>query len=167
MWPQQVTMWGNQVNMHVQYSNTLINILRITETHMLTSYRPTLEWNGPGAFRSPSARAWPRTNCTYLSIYTTVAWIKFASSSLPVKVHPGKKNAIKKKPRQGLIGNLIPYFKNTVELFLIAVFFSGCTFTRKLQVPTSTIQFLWWGYRIVFYWYSLVTVPILWCPCYM
>ena len=27
MWPQQVTMWSNQENMHVQYSDTVINIL--------------------------------------------------------------------------------------------------------------------------------------------
>ena len=30
----------------VQYNNTLINILRFTETHVLTCYRPTMEWNG-------------------------------------------------------------------------------------------------------------------------
>jgi hypothetical protein len=40
----------------------------------------------------------------------------------------------------------------TVEFFFFyCVFFSGRTFTFKLQVPTSTIQFLWWGYRIMFY----------------
>jgi hypothetical protein len=31
---------------------------------------------------------------------------------------------------------------------LIAVFFSVCTFTGKLQVPASTIQFCWWGLPI-------------------
>jgi hypothetical protein len=31
-------MWGNQRNMHVHYSNTLINMLRFTETHVLTCY---------------------------------------------------------------------------------------------------------------------------------
>jgi hypothetical protein len=31
--------------------------------------------------------------------------------------------------------------------FLIAVF-SGCTVTVKLQVSTSTLQFLWWGLPI-------------------
>jgi hypothetical protein len=30
-------MWGNQENMHIQYSDTLINILRITETHIYTN----------------------------------------------------------------------------------------------------------------------------------
>jgi hypothetical protein len=34
--------------MHVQYSNTLINILRITETHMLTCYRLTMGGSAPG-----------------------------------------------------------------------------------------------------------------------
>ena len=29
-------MWGNQENMDIQYSNTVINILRITQTHVLT-----------------------------------------------------------------------------------------------------------------------------------
>ena len=38
-----ITLWGNQENIHVQYSNTLINILRTIKTHILTCYRPTME----------------------------------------------------------------------------------------------------------------------------
>ena len=64
-----------------------------------------------------------------------------------------------------MIGNQIPY--HFPSSFFRLRFFSGCTFTAKLQVPTSTIQFLWWGYRILFCWYSLLPVPILWCPCYL
>ena len=43
MGPYQVTLWFNQGNMHVHYSNMVMNILRITETHMLTCYRLTME----------------------------------------------------------------------------------------------------------------------------
>ena len=50
MWPQQVTVWYSQRNMHVQYSNTVINILRIIETHInLISAK-----NGSEAARSAS-----------------------------------------------------------------------------------------------------------------
>jgi hypothetical protein len=35
-------MWSNQGNMHIQYINMFINILRTTETHMLTCYRLTI-----------------------------------------------------------------------------------------------------------------------------
>jgi hypothetical protein len=35
-------MWYNQRNMHVHYSNTVINILRITETHMSICDRPRM-----------------------------------------------------------------------------------------------------------------------------
>ncbi len=34
------------------------------------------------------------------------------------------------------------------SFFFDCGFFSGCTFAGKLQVPTSTIQFLWWGLPI-------------------
>ena len=57
MWPQQVTMCVNQENMHVHYSNTLINILIFTETHQLTCYRPTMKQSVWGDFRCPSAHA--------------------------------------------------------------------------------------------------------------
>ena len=40
--------------------NTMINILRFIEAHMLTCCRPTMEWNALVDFRCPSARAWPR-----------------------------------------------------------------------------------------------------------
>ena len=39
--------------MHVHYSNTLINILRITETHIIICYQPTMEQSGRAGFRSP------------------------------------------------------------------------------------------------------------------
>ena len=43
MWAWQVTMWAHQGIMHVQYSNTLINTLRITDTNILSCYRQ--EWS--------------------------------------------------------------------------------------------------------------------------
>jgi hypothetical protein len=46
-------MWYNQRNMHVQYNNTIINILRITETHVLTCYRPRKGVERPGWFQIP------------------------------------------------------------------------------------------------------------------
>jgi hypothetical protein len=46
-------MGGNQRNMHVHYNNTVINISRTTETHILTCYRPTMEWNGWGISDAP------------------------------------------------------------------------------------------------------------------
>ena len=48
-------MWVNQGNMRVHCSNIVINILRITETHMLTCYRQTMEWNVWGDFRCRDA----------------------------------------------------------------------------------------------------------------
>ena len=38
MWSWLVTLWVDLDNIHVHYSNTLINTLRITETHMLNCY---------------------------------------------------------------------------------------------------------------------------------
>jgi hypothetical protein len=62
-------MWFNQGNMHVQYSNRVINILKITQTHMLTCYRPTMEQSGLGALERPRGRACSRT-CTILMTST-------------------------------------------------------------------------------------------------
>ena len=81
-------------------------------------------------------------NCS--TKFITVALINALSGkSLPVKVRLKTNHEAEK-----LDGNwkwikfLIDYRR---VFFLIAVFFSGCTFTGKLQVSTSTIQFLWWG----------------------
>ena len=71
MWPQQATVWYNQRNMHVHYSNTVINILRITKTHMSTCYRPRMGVKRPGRLQIPSARAWPRT---HVQLHTPCPW---------------------------------------------------------------------------------------------
>ena len=62
--------------------------------------------------------------------WCTVALTDFSSSSLPAKVHLSNSQS------------------DTVEFFFDCGFFPGCTFAGKLQVPTSTIQFLWWGLPI-------------------
>jgi hypothetical protein len=54
-------MRGIQENMHVHYSNTVINILRVFETHILTCYRPTLKRMVSGAVERPRSRACSRT----------------------------------------------------------------------------------------------------------
>jgi hypothetical protein len=91
MWPQQVTMWGNQGNMHVQYSNTVINILRFTETHVLTCYRPTMKQSGSGGFRCPSARAWPRTAVADLSVLLQLYFSRWTTSTrLPRDCSPNQ-----------------------------------------------------------------------------
>jgi hypothetical protein len=69
-----------------------------------------------------------------------VALIKFANMSLHVKMHQEKKTAIKKNST--VIDRESDSLSITVE-FLIGFFFLGALFTCKLQVPTSTIQFLW------------------------
>jgi hypothetical protein len=71
-------------------------------------------------------------------------WTNFASKSLLVKVH------LKKNPEaEKLHGNRyrIKFPIDYRRVFFECVFFSGRTFV-KLQVSTSTIQFLWWGLPI-------------------
>jgi hypothetical protein len=85
-------------------------------------------------------------NCS--TKFIIVALIKFATAvagiSLPIKVH------LKKNP-EAENSTVIYRESNSYRLpsnFFWSRFFSGCTFTGKLQVPTSTIQFLWWGLPI-------------------
>jgi hypothetical protein len=78
MWPRQVTIRGIQGNMHVQYSNTLMNILRFFETHILTCYRPTMKQIVSGDFERPRGRACSRT--------TTSS----TTRTLEVQPHPGR-----------------------------------------------------------------------------
>jgi hypothetical protein len=75
----------------------------------------------------------------------TVALTEFASRSLLVKVH------LKKNPEaEKLDGNRyqIKFPIDYRRVFFGCSFFSGCTFTGKLQVATSTIQFCLWGLPI-------------------
>ena len=53
MWPSHITLWVHQENMYVQCSNNVINILRVTETHMLSRYRQEWEQSGPPAVERP------------------------------------------------------------------------------------------------------------------
>ena len=56
MWSWQVTLWAHHVNMHIHHSNTVINTLRLTETHMLNCSRQ--EWSKaprPGRVNHPLA----------------------------------------------------------------------------------------------------------------
>ena len=68
--------------------------------------------------------------------------VEVGTWSLHVKSAPRKKNPIKNST---VIDRESDSLSITVEFFFDCGFFSGCTFTGKLQVPTSTIQFLWWG----------------------
>ena len=54
-------MWIHQGNMHVQYSNKVINILRIIEAHMPTCYRPTMKQSGTGVLDQPRGHTCSRT----------------------------------------------------------------------------------------------------------
>jgi hypothetical protein len=69
MCPQQVTMWCYQENMHVHYSNTVINILRITETHKYTNMlSANYGVNYLGSFQMPlrsRTTSSTRTDLTY------------------------------------------------------------------------------------------------------
>ena len=47
--------------MHVHYSNNVINILRITETHTLTCYRPRMKQSAARVVDAPLGRACSRT----------------------------------------------------------------------------------------------------------
>jgi hypothetical protein len=77
-------MWGNQGNMHVHLSNTLINILRFFETHILTCYRPTMKQIVWGSFERPRDRACSRT---YLCCECGLAIIfKICTACLLVKL---------------------------------------------------------------------------------
>ena len=84
--------------------------------------------------------AWTKSRSTH-----TVALTEFASRSLLVKVHL-KKNLEAEK----LDGNRyrIKFPIDYRRVFFDRDFFSGCTFTGKLKVPTSTIQFCLWGLPI-------------------
>jgi hypothetical protein len=64
----QCCLLGNQENMHIQYSNTVINILRFFETHILTCYRPTMKQIVWGSFERPRGRACSRT-CVHTNVH--------------------------------------------------------------------------------------------------
>jgi hypothetical protein len=53
MWPQHITLWIHQENMYVHCSNKLINILRVTETHMLSRYCQEWEQSGRPVVDAP------------------------------------------------------------------------------------------------------------------
>jgi hypothetical protein len=89
--------------------------------------------------------AFPKVECEKVASTHTVALTKFASITLLVKVH------LKKNPEaEKLDGNRyrIKFPIGYRRVFFDCSFFSGCTFTSKLKVATSNIQFCLWGLPI-------------------
>ena len=87
----------------------------------------------------------PKVACQKVSSTHIVALTEFASRSLLLKVH------LKKNPKaEKLDGNRyrIKFHIDYRRVFFDCGFFSGCTFTGKLQVAIATIQVLWWGLPI-------------------
>ena len=69
MWPWQVTLWIHQGNMHVQYSNSVINILRITKTQMQSRYRQESRWTRPPGWINGSLALVLVYSCTRVQLY--------------------------------------------------------------------------------------------------
>jgi hypothetical protein len=115
--------------MHVHYSNTIINILRLFETHMLTCYRPTtsMEQSGCGVFRSPSARAWPRTRET-VEMYCSL--VKTLSSSLVGKF------VWQKKSDRGKLYGAVQCIGFRISYMYRRVFFFDHFFPHKFSDQT-------------------------------
>ena len=83
----------------------------------------------------------------YLAVFTVALTNSVAEivhkSSHKEKIRRSKNSTVSDRESNSL--------SDTVEFFLIAVFL-GVTFVNKIQVPTSTVQFLWRGYRILPFW---------------
>jgi hypothetical protein len=72
----------------------------------------------------------------YTHLYDTVSSIKFASGTLNVKVHPEKQNRNKKKPT--VSDRVFDSLSNTVDFFLIAVFFGVDFYMQSFGVYQTT-----------------------------
>ena len=102
--------------------------------------------------------------------FCTVALTKLLAEVCPQKFTLRKIRRSKNSTVSDRESNLLGPITYRRDFFSITVFFSGVNFcgqTPGTYLHYYRIQFLRWGYRILFYWYSLVPVPILWCPCYL